>query len=100
MEPSSYWSTPTSTPHRTSSKPVLATAAQVETIREAARATQRSVTAFVTETAYEEAQRILTDASHFILREAEGRAFTEILERPATAKPKLAALLTPANDTR
>jgi uncharacterized protein (DUF1778 family) len=85
---------------RTGRIELRATAAQVDTIREAARATQRSVTAFVTETAYEEAQRILTDASHFILNAAEWRAFTEILERPATAKPKLAALLTPANDTR
>jgi uncharacterized protein (DUF1778 family) len=45
------------------------------------------------ETALEEAQRILADGSHFVLKDAEWRSFNEILERPATIKPKLSALL-------
>jgi uncharacterized protein (DUF1778 family) len=69
------------------------TAVQAVAIRDAARATQRTVTAFMTETAFEEAQRILTDSSRFTLKDAEWRAFNEILERPTTVKPRLAALL-------
>jgi uncharacterized protein (DUF1778 family) len=45
------------------------------------------------ETAFEEAQRILADSSHFVLKDAEWQAFNEILERPTVLKPKLAALL-------
>jgi uncharacterized protein (DUF1778 family) len=78
---------------RTQRFEVRATEVQARTIREAARATERTVTAFLTETAFEEAQRILTDSSHFILRDEEWRTFAEILERPAVVKPKLAALL-------
>lgn len=72
-----------------------ATPTQAAVIRAAARQTDRTVTDFVVETAVLEAQRILADNTHFVLRDADWRAFKEILDRPPTFRPKLAALLEP-----
>lgn len=70
-----------------------ATPTQAAVIREAARETNRTVTAFVMETAFEEARRVLADSSTFVLKGREWQIFNEILERPATVKPRLAVLL-------
>jgi uncharacterized protein (DUF1778 family) len=72
-----------------------ATPVQAAVIRAAARQTDRTVTEFVVETAVQEAQRILADNSHFVLEDADWRAFNEILDRPSTLKPRLAALMQP-----
>ena len=76
-----------------------ATPTQAAVIRAAARQTDRTVTDFVVETAVQEAQRILADNSHFVLRDADWRAFNEILDGPPTSRPKLAALLEPDDST-
>ena len=72
-----------------------ATPAQAAIIREAARETNRTVTDFVMETASDEARRVLADSSTFALKGREWRIFNEILDRPATLRPRLAALLNP-----
>jgi uncharacterized protein (DUF1778 family) len=76
-----------------------ATPTQAAVIREAARETHRTVTDFVMETAFEEARRVLADSSTFALKGREWRIFNEILDRPATVKPRLAALLNPETPT-
>jgi uncharacterized protein (DUF1778 family)/GNAT superfamily N-acetyltransferase len=70
----------------------------VAIIREAASQTERTVTDFVMESAVEEAERILADASHFSLTEVDWSVFNEILERAPVVKPRLAALMSGSED--
>lgn len=75
-----------------------ADAQQSALIRRAAQATHRTVTDFILDTASTAAERVLADRRWFMLDDASWTAFTEMLERPAIAKPRLAALLEQSSD--
>jgi len=62
-------------------------------IRDAAAATGRSMTDFVTEAAVERATDVLIDRRMFWLDETAWAEFTDILDRPAQPVPGLTELL-------
>jgi uncharacterized protein (DUF1778 family) len=62
-------------------------------IRQAALASDKSVTEFILESATSAAERVLADRRRFELDDADWRAFQTALERPAILKPRLRALL-------
>jgi uncharacterized protein (DUF1778 family) len=66
---------------------------QKRLLEEAAAATDRSVTAFVLQSASIAAQDVLADRTTFVLPRAEWEAFTAALERPARVDARLAAFL-------
>jgi Protein of unknown function (DUF1778) len=51
-----------------------------------------SLTEFLVESGRERAERLLADRTHFALGDADWRAFTAALDRPAEARPELARL--------
>jgi len=61
-------------------------------VREAAAATDRSLTEFVVEAATVEAERVLADRTQFSLGESEWKRFSELLDRPPQENPGLAKL--------
>ena len=61
-------------------------------VREAAAATDRSLTEFVVEAATIEAHRVLADRTQFSIGESQWKRFTELLERPPQENPGLAKL--------
>jgi len=69
------------------------TSAELEFIRRAAAASQKSLTEFVLESAASAAERVLADRREFLLEADSWQAFQEALERPAVLKPRLSALL-------
>jgi len=62
-------------------------------IRQAALASDKSVTEFILESATTAAEHVLADRRRFDLDAAEWKAFQVALERPAVLKPKLRTLL-------
>lgn len=53
---------------------------------------EESMTEFLVESGRERAERLLADRTHFVLGDADWRAFTEALDRPAKVRPELARL--------
>lgn len=53
---------------------------------------EESLTEFLVESGRERAERLLADRTHFALGDADWRAFTAALDRPAEARPELARL--------
>lgn len=70
-----------------------ATARQRALIQQAAEALDTSVTDFVLESASIAAERVLADRRWFILSSQDWADVQVLLDRPARAKPRLAALL-------
>lgn len=70
-----------------------ASAQQGALIRQAAVASDKSVTEFILESATSAAEHVLADRRRFELDDANWRAFQTALERPAMLKPRLRALL-------
>ena len=70
-----------------------ASAQQGALIRQAALASDKSVTEFILESATNAAEHVLADRRTFDLDDADWRAFQTALERPAILKPRLRALL-------
>ena len=66
---------------------------QKRLLEDAAAATDRSVTAFVLQSASIAAQDVLADRTTFVLGAEEWAAFTTALDRPPRANPRLAAFL-------
>lgn len=53
---------------------------------------EESLTEFLVESGRERAERLLADRTDFVLNEADWKAFTETLDRPAQVRPELARL--------
>jgi uncharacterized protein (DUF1778 family) len=68
-------------------------ARQANVIRQAAGATSKTVTAFVLDAAYVEAQRALADRRMFRLDAERWERFVAALDRPVVEKPRLRRLL-------
>lgn len=66
---------------------------QAEVIRQAATATDKTVTAFVLDAATLEAQRALADRRLFRLDAAHWQRFVNALDRPTKVKPRLRELM-------
>ena len=62
-------------------------------IRHAADLQGRTITDFVLAAAFAEAERVLTDRRRFVLEDEAWERFNQALDRPATEKPRLRALL-------
>jgi uncharacterized protein (DUF1778 family) len=54
---------------------------------------EETLTEFLVESGRERAERLLADRTQFALNDADWRAFTTALDRPAQARPELARLL-------
>jgi uncharacterized protein (DUF1778 family) len=72
---------------------VRASKREVTTISRAAATAGLSVSAFILESASERAQRTLADQRHFELNPRQWQAFTNALDRPVSALPRLKKLL-------
>jgi uncharacterized protein (DUF1778 family) len=70
-----------------------ASARQDALIRLAAQATNKTVTAFILDSASSAAEQVLADRRWFMLDDSAWAAFDDLLERPAVIKPRLAELL-------
>jgi len=70
-----------------------ASARQEQLLKQAAAATDRTMTDFVLESAIVEAERVLADRRWFLIDDAHWDEFQRLLERPARDLPKLRALL-------
>jgi len=66
---------------------------QTSVIRQAADITGKTMSAFVLDAAYVEAERALADRRLFRLDEDRWARFTKALDRPKTAKPRLEKLI-------
>lgn len=66
---------------------------QTAIIRQAAEASGKTISSFMLEAAYLEAQRALADRRLFRLDEARWARFIRALDRPAAAKPRLRKLM-------
>jgi len=66
---------------------------QTVVIKQAAEATGKSVSSFVLDAAYLEAQRALADRRLFGLDAKQWQRFVKALDRPVTEKPRLQRLL-------
>jgi uncharacterized protein (DUF1778 family) len=69
------------------------TAREKSMIEEAARVASRSVSSFIVDSATSEAQRLLSGRTVFTLDPESWDRFVAALDRPATDKPRLKALL-------
>jgi len=54
---------------------------------------EETLTEFLVESGRERAERLLADRTHFVMSEADWRAFTAALDRPAEVRPELTSLL-------
>jgi uncharacterized protein (DUF1778 family) len=70
-----------------------ATSRHTSVIRQAADATGKTVSAFVLDAAYLEAQRALADRRLFMLDPEHWDRFVKALDRPTRRKPRLAKLM-------
>jgi uncharacterized protein (DUF1778 family) len=70
-----------------------ATARQDTLIRLAARASNKTVTDFILDSASNAAEQVLADRRWFMLDDAAWAAFEDLLDRPAVIKPRLTELL-------
>lgn len=66
-----------------------ATKRQREVIDQAAAVTQKKRAEFVMDAAFQEAIRVLADQRMFVLADGERDDFLQMLEGPATVKPRL-----------
>lgn len=62
-------------------------------IRQAAEAAGKTVTSFVIDAAYLDAQRVLADRRLFSLDAQRWQRFVEALDRPTKAKPRIQKLM-------
>jgi len=53
---------------------------------------EETLTEFLVESGRERAERLLADRTRFVLNDADWRAFTEALDRPAQVRSELARL--------
>jgi len=53
---------------------------------------EESLTEFLVESGRERAERLLADRTHFVLSDADWRAFNAALDRPDRVRPELARL--------
>ncbi len=72
---------------------IRASPRQTAVIKHAAEATGKTVSSFVLEVAYREAQRALTDRRLFRLDENRWQRFIRILDRPVKEKRRLRRLM-------
>jgi uncharacterized protein (DUF1778 family) len=70
-----------------------ASARQEQLLKQAAAATDRTMTDFVLESAVVEAERVLADRRWFLISDEQWDEFQHLLEQPARDLPKLRALL-------
>ncbi len=70
-----------------------ATDRQEKLIRTVAKQQGMNVTEFILESACKEAEQTLVDQQQFNLSPSQWKAFTEALDRPVQAKPRLQRLL-------
>ncbi|MGH3567417.1 MAG: DUF1778 domain-containing protein [Pseudonocardia sp.] len=70
-----------------------ASARQEQLLKQAAAATDRTLTDFVLDSAVIEAERVLADRRWFLISDERWDEFQRLLERPARDLPKLRALL-------
>jgi len=70
-----------------------ASARQEQLLKQAAAATDRTMTDFVLESAVIEAERVLADRRWFLINDEQWDEFQHLLEQPARDLPKLRALL-------
>jgi uncharacterized protein (DUF1778 family) len=61
-------------------------------VRQAAETTDRTLTDFVVDAAFVEAERVLADRTQFVLDAESWARFVEILDRPPQNKPGLEKL--------
>lgn len=81
------------TPARETRLNLRATARQDTLIRLAARASNKTVTDFILDSASNAAEQVLADRRWFMLDDAAWAAFEDLLDRPAVVKPRLTELL-------
>lgn len=62
-------------------------------IRLAAQASNKTVTAFILDSASTAAEQVLADRRWFMLDDSAWAAFEDLLERPAVLKPRLKSML-------
>lgn len=72
---------------------IRATSRQSDVIRQAAEASGKSVTSFLLDVGFIEAQRTLADRRLFSLNKTNWDRFVEALERPVSEKSRLRKLL-------
>jgi uncharacterized protein (DUF1778 family) len=70
-----------------------ASARQEQLLKQAAVATDRTMTDFVLESAVVEAERVLADRRWFLISDEQWDEFQRLLEQPARDLPRLRALL-------
>jgi uncharacterized protein (DUF1778 family) len=70
-----------------------ASSRQTTVIKQAAEAMGKTVTAFMLDAAYLEAQRALADRRLFLLDPKDWARFTRALDRPAKSRPRLRKLI-------
>lgn len=70
-----------------------ASARQEQLLKQAAAATDRTMTDFVLESAVVEAERVLADRRWFLISDEQWDEFQRLLEQPARDLPRLRALL-------
>jgi uncharacterized protein (DUF1778 family) len=70
-----------------------ASARQEQLLKQAAAATDRTMTDFVLESAVVEAERVLADRRWFLISDEQWDEFQHLLEQPARDLPTLRALL-------
>jgi uncharacterized protein (DUF1778 family) len=70
-----------------------ASARQEQLLKQAAAATDRTMTDFVLEAAVVEAERVLADRRWFLIDNQQWAQFKQLLDQPARDLPKLRALL-------
>jgi len=74
-----------------------ASARQEQLLKQAAAATDRTMTDFVLESAVVEAERVLADRRWFLISDEQWDQFQHLLEQPARDLPRLRALLAKAS---
>ncbi len=72
---------------------IRATSRQCDIIRQAAEASGKSMTSFLLDVGFTEAQRTLADRRLFSLDTQNWNRFVEALDRPVSEKPRLRKLL-------
>ena len=70
-----------------------ATTRQTAAIREAAHAAGKTVSAFILDSAFEDAQRVLADRRLFLLETERWERFVKALDRRPKSKPRLRELM-------
>jgi uncharacterized protein (DUF1778 family) len=80
-------------PTRQSRINLRASARQEQLLKQAAAATDRTMTDFVLESAVGEAERVLANRRWFLISDEQWNEFQHLLEQPARELPRLRALL-------